>query len=165
MISSTPTDVWVIMQIAIDLCLIILFIIFVRQSRAANGRRKSTRVEQITGSVEPVLKEAQQVASQFETQLKEKQAIVKRLNERLDSRIISLNLLVNRADKCLTSSENVGGEKAAFHTDIHGVQQQIMGLAEKGFDSERIASDLGVSKGEVALVLDLKKKFLEMERT
>ncbi len=165
MISSTPIEVWVIVQIAIDLCLIILFVIFVRHSRAVNGGRKPMRVEQMTDSVESVLKEAQQVASQFETQLKEKQAIVKRLNERLDSRIISLNLLVDRADKCLTSGENLGGEKASLHTDIYGVQQQIMGLAEKGFDAERIAGDLGISKGEVALVLDLKKKFLEMERT
>ncbi len=164
MIASTPTEVWVIVQIAIDLCLIILFVIFVKQSRAVNGGRKPMRVEQMTDSVESVLKEAQQVASQFETQLKEKQAIVKRLNERLDSRIISLNLLVDRADKRVASGENVGSEKASLHTDIYGVKQQIMGLAEKGLDSERIAGDLGISKGEVALVLDLKKKFLEMER-
>jgi uncharacterized membrane protein len=165
MISSTPIEIWVIMQIVIDLCLIILFIIIVGQLRAARGRPKSFRLEQVTKAVEPVLKEAQEVAKQFETQLKEKQRIVKRLNERMDSRIISLNLLVTRTEGCLGSGGNVSGDKATFQRDVFDLQQQIMRLSEKGLDAPHIADRLAVSKGEVTLVLDLKKKFLEIERT
>lgn len=120
--------------------------------------------ERVTDTLEPILKEAQELAGQFESQLKEKQRIVRSLNERLDSRIISLNLLMNRAETCLASSKDVSRERATSHTDVYDLQQQIITLAEKGFDSERIANRLGISKGEVTLVLDLKKKFREMEQ-
>lgn len=164
MMSSTPIEFWVIMQVAIDLCLIILLIIFMRQVKAVSSRSKSSGVEQVANTVEPVLREAQKVARQFEGQLKEKQHIVRGLNERLDSRIISLNLLMNRAEARLASSENVSGEKPTSHRDVYHLQQEIIALAENGFGPEQIADRLGISKGEVTLVLDLKKKFLEMEQ-
>jgi hypothetical protein len=114
--------------------------------------------------VEPVLIETQQVAKQFEAQLEAKQRIVRRLNERLDSRVISLNLLLNRTDDCLASGKNISSDVSSFHSDFYGSQHEVMTLAEKGFDPEDIANRLGISKGEVALVLDLKKKFSQMEQ-
>ncbi len=163
MISSTPIEIWVTVQIAIDLCLIILFIIFVRQVRSSPA--KSIGVEELTNTVEPVLKEAKQVAMQFDTQLREKQHIVKKLNERLDSRIISLNLLLNRAEMGVTSGENTSSNSATNHMDVYDLQQDIIELAKKDLDPQHIANRLSISKSEVGLVLDLKKKFQEMERT
>jgi len=144
------------MQLAIDLCLIILFVVFIRQVRTVG---KSSKVEQMTGNVEQVLKEAKGIAGRFETQLEKKREIVNKLNEHLDSRIVSLNLLLNRAEECLASAK---GNK--FHTDVDLLQQEIIALAEGGSTCDEISNRLGISKGEVALVLDLQKKSLETEK-
>jgi len=158
----TSVEFWAIMQIIVDLCLIVLFIVFVRQVKALGDRSGASGTEHITDTLEPVLRDAQEVAGQFEVQLKEKQNIVRRLNEHLDRRIISLNLLLNRAEASLAS----GGSKAARHKDkdVCHLQQEIITLSEKGLSSEKIANRLGIAKGEVSLVLDLRKRFQEMDQ-
>lgn len=161
---SAPIEFWVITQVAIDLCLIILFVIFLRQVKGARAGPKSGQIERVTHILEPALRDAQALAGQFEAQLKEKQRIVSSLNERLDSRIISLNLLLNRAETCLTSCARVPGENATPGREVSDLQQEIITLAEKGLEAKEIASRLEISKGEVTLVLDLKKRFLEMEQ-
>lgn len=161
---SAPIEFWVITQVAIDLCLIILFVIFLRQVKGARAGPQSGQIERVTHILEPALRDAQALAGQFEVQLKEKQRIVSSLNERLDSRIISLNLLLNRAETCLASCARVSGENATAGREVSDLQQEIITLAEKGLEAKEIASRLEISKGEVTLVLDLKKRFLEMEQ-
>ncbi len=161
---SAPIEFWVITQVAIDLCLIILFVIFLRQVKGACTGPKSGQIERVTRILEPALRDAQALAGQFEAQLKEKQRIVSSLNERLDSRIISLNLLLNRAETCLASCARVPGENVTAGREVSDLQQEIVTLAEKGLEAKEIASRLEISKGEVTLVLDLKKRFLEMEQ-
>ncbi|MCK4388855.1 MAG: hypothetical protein KAV83_01290 [Desulfobacterales bacterium] len=151
---SASLQFWVILQLVVDLFLIILFIIFVRQFKAGGASLASSRVEPLPQGLEPLLKEAEKVAGQFETQLKEKQRLVKRLNEHLDSRIISLNLLLNRAEVC---------EKKP-HKHVYDLQEQIIALGVKGLGPQEIANRMGISKGEVTLVLELKRKFQEMEK-
>jgi DNA-binding NarL/FixJ family response regulator len=164
MMLSAPIEFWVITQVAIDLCLIILFVVFLRQVKGAGARPKPGEIEQVTQILEPVLRDAQASAGQFEAQLREKQRIVSSLNERLDSRIISLNLLLNRAEACIASCKKGPGENETPGREVSDLQQEIMTLAEQGLEAKEIASRLQVSKGEVTLVLDLKKRFLEMEQ-
>jgi len=158
----TSVEFWVIIQIIVDLCLIVLFIIFVRQVKVLGDRSGASGTEHVTDTLEPVLRDAQEVAGQFEIQLKEKQNIVRRLNEHLDRRIISLNLLLNRAEASLASC----GSEATRHKDkdVCHLQQEIITLSEKGLSSEKIANRLGIAKGEVSLVLDLRKRFQEMDQ-
>jgi len=165
---SIPSiEFWVIMQVAVDLCLIVLFLMVLRQMRGASTASGPAPVpapvEDVTAAIESVLTEAKDVASQFEVQLKEKQSIIRRLNERLDSRIIGLNLLLNRAEMYLNGKQTVPGQ-AGKYIDICGLQQEIITLAGKGLHPNVVADRLGISKTEVELVVELKKKFEEMEK-
>lgn len=163
MMLTAPIEFWVITQVAIDLCLIVLFVLFLRQVKAG-GRRNLGEIEQVTQILEPVLRDAQASAGRFEAQLREKQRLVSGLNERLDSRIISLNVLLNRAESCLVSCEKAPGQKANCGRELSDLQEEIMTLAEQGLEAKDIAGRLDISKAEVTLVLDLKKRFLEMEQ-
>jgi len=165
---SIPSiEFWFIMQVAVDLCLIVLFVMVLRQMRGASTASGPAPVpapvEDVTAAIESVLTEAKDVASQFEVQLKEKQSIIRRLNERLDSRIIGLNLLLNRAEMYLNGKQTVPGQ-AGKYIDICGLQQEIITLAGKGLHPNVVADRLGISKTEVELVVELKKKFEEMEK-
>ena len=162
---SAAIQFWVVVQVVVDLLLIILFIIFMRQLKASMAKQASCDVKPLPQVLEPLLKEAEKVAGQFETQLMEKQRLVRRLNEHLDNRIISLNLLLNRAEVCLASHEKESWGKNGRHRHVYDLQEEIIGLGEKGLAPQEIANRMGISKGEVTLVLELKRKFQEMEKS
>ncbi len=164
MMLPLSTEFWVIVQLVVDLCLIVMFVVFIRQVKADGRRSGDLKMPDEANSLESVLRDARDVAKQFDVQLKEKQHIVSRLNERLDSRIISLNLLLNRAEASLDSGQNVLEKNATSHKDVNELQRQVLALDQAGLGPGKIAGRLGIAKGEVALVLDLKRKFREMEQ-
>ena len=163
MMMSSAVGFWVIVQVLVDLLLIIFFIVLMRQCRAGKVRQESSGIAAFPQVLESFLKEAEKVAGQFEIQLKEKQRLVRRLNEQLDSRIISLNLLLNRAEVCLASHEKESGGENKQYKHVYDLQQEIIDCGEKGLSQQEIANRVGISEGEVRLVLELKRKFTEME--
>lgn len=165
MMLSMSVGFWVIVQVLVDLLLIIFFIVFIKQFRAGKARQESSGIAAFPRVLEPLLKEAEKVSGQFETQLKEKQRLVRRLNEQLDSRIISLNLLLNQAEVCLVSHEKEAWGENRQYKHVYDLQQEIIDFGEKGLSIQEIANRVGISKGEVRLVLELKRKFQEMEES
>ena len=148
---------WVIFQIILDLFLVVLGLLFIRSYKT--GLRKEAAREaarQVIDLLEPLLKEAGETALAFEDQLKEKASLVQNINERLDSRIISLNLLLNRA--AAQVSEGAAHE-SPVPNHIYDQQQAILKLYGENCHPEEIAKRLSMPKGEVDLVIDLKRKF------
>lgn len=156
-----PIEFWVVLQIMMDLVLILLLIFFFKhlQTRMSTDASRKA-VEQVVGVLEPFLKEADSTARAFEMQLKEKKRLVNQLNEALDSRIISLNLLLNRSEAYLPTGS---GSLPSAHGHVYDQQAAILELYKKGQGAEAIARTLSMPRCEVDLVLDLKKKILEME--
>lgn len=157
----STTEFWIAIQLLIDLLLVLLIFYFLRNIKN-RLRLSATRevAERVIGALEPLLKEADSVSKTFEGQLKEKNGLIKELNEKLDSRIISLNLLLNRSEVFLSSEvRNVAG--GSDH--VYDQQASIVELYEQGHSAEEIAGKLSMPRGEVDLVIDLKKKFLKMK--
>jgi hypothetical protein len=153
---------WVAFQMVIDLVLVLLVVYFLRFFRTALPKDASGEaVKRVIGMLEPLLKEADATAKAFERQLKEKNRIIQQLNERLDSRIISLNLLLNRAETCQKSGE-VSGVQA--HSDVYDQQKAIVDLFNRGHDAKAVAGKLALPKREVEMVFNLKRKFLKIEQ-
>ena len=149
-------------QIGIDLIIVIVFIFLMKRFKHFN---KGPSVDKPTKVFESLLIDAEKMAGQFKAQLEEKHRLIQNLNEQLDKRIISLNILLNRAD-VLLSSRSEGGEALHTNTAATEVQQtEIIKLAREGRSAEKIAQILSIPQGEVKLVLDLKKKFLRMAET
>jgi hypothetical protein len=149
---------WILFQIVLDFFLVILILLFIRSYKS--GLRKEAAEEaarQVISLLEPLLKEARTTALTFEEQLKEKARLVQNINERLDSRIISLNLLLNRADAHLSEADSDGEDSTKNH--IYDQQKAILKLYAENHDPEEIAKRLSLPRGEVDLVIDLKKKF------
>ena len=145
----------ILAQIGIDIAIIIFFIFFLRSLRYANASKSFNKVAK---TFESLLTDADNVAERFREQVEEKHSLLKSLNEQLDKRIISLDVLLNRADVLLSSKgkrASEGNYKPAF---LGSQQTEIMGLAKKGYGVEEIANMLSLPKGEVKLVLDLKER-------
>jgi len=130
---------------------------------------------QIIDMLEPLVKEADSAAISFDQQIRDKRSLIRGLNESLDSRIISINLLLSRAESTLSQAMNLSdtnprASKPLMHVDnnspgedLFDQQKNIVALYDKGFNVDAIASRLSMPKGEVQLVISLKKKFMAME--
>ena len=154
---------WIVGQIIIDIVLVLLFLYLIRTTNSARSADISDNtVGKLTEVIGPFLKDAERVATAFESQLQEKNRIIRKLNEHLDDRIISLNLLLNRAELYI---EELQEKDKTSQPKSHIVDRQklIINLARQGLDSENIAKKLSISVGEVKLILDLKEKFSQKE--
>ena len=149
---------WVILQIAIDfLMLAIILYLLKRLKRTLQGSISKNAAEKTIAMLEPLLNEADSTAKTFEKQLKKKGMLIERLNEKIDSRIIGLNLLLNRAELQLNDGPGI----QQTHMDkAYDHQESIVHLHMKGCNSEDIARKLSLPKGEVDLVIDLKNKLI-----
>lgn len=154
-------ELWVIFQIVVDFILVVLILWLLKNMkfRLQQDISKDTS-EKVMEMIEPLLTQANHIATTFGKQLKEKNHLIHKLNEKLDSRIISLNLLLNRTESLLGK-----GNKDSESPSIHAYDQQesILQMYVAGKSPSEIAKTLSLPKGEVALVLDLKKKLLTIQ--
>jgi hypothetical protein len=152
---------WIVIQMIIDLALVVLILYFIRHLKAGLSTNASKEAAgRVLGLLEPLLKEADAIAKAFEKQLKEKNRIIGNLNERLDSRIISLNLLLNRSERHFSAGPKKT-KNGAGH--IYDQQKAIVDLLNRGYDTDAVSQKLSLPKGEVEMVSDLKQKFLKLE--
>jgi hypothetical protein len=180
-------------QLFIDLVLLGLFMVLFKRLKSQSKEKSSSEkmagvaeeagrtASEIIDMLEPLVKEADAAATSFDLQIRDKKSLIRGLNDSLDSRIISINLLLSRADSMLARATNAsqvtqGGSNAmgqasnplgqasnAFEEDVFDQQKSIVGLYEQGLDVDAIASRLSMPKGEVKIVISLKKKFVAME--
>ncbi len=137
------------------------------------GRSAKDIIEMLT----PLVNEAKNAAASFDSQIREKRGLIKNLNDALDSRIISINLLLSRAktlhnkleDQQKTFQEDqpvrpFSSPMPSGGTTLVDQQNQIIDLYFQKMDADTIAQKLSLPKGEVQLVIDLKEKFIAMEQ-
>ncbi|NWH04088.1 hypothetical protein [Desulfobacter latus] len=198
MMLQVPTEFLVILSLIIDLFLMFLLLLFIRRANrlqrnltptpetdlgdiTAQTRKKAQVVamEVLTETsemIEPLLEASKDAAKEFERLVQEKQTLTRKLDQSLDSKMISINLLLSRANTLYTQLENQHnsllntlpkGGHALFHqeTDALDQQQRIIDLYYQKVDIDTIAERLSIPRGEVALVIDLKEKFLAMEKS
>jgi hypothetical protein len=136
--------------------------------------------------LEPMVAASGDAAQEFDQLIREKKKISRDLNEALDSKIISINLLLSRAGAIQKQLEEQqyqirhsrpdlsppglsppGGSLPLVsrkESDILDQQNQIIDLYYQQMDIDTIAERLSIPKGEVQLVIDLKEKFVAMEQ-
>ena len=133
-------------------------------------------VKEISQMLEPLLKASQSAALEFDLLIREKKKLSKDLNHALDSKMISMNLLLSRAGEFHKKLEEQLCEIRRFRPgtisspsfrkepDVLDQQNQILNLYYEQMDINTIAQRLSIPKGEVQLVIDLKEKFVAMEQ-
>jgi uncharacterized protein DUF6115 len=190
MIELFSIEFWIAILFTINFFLVIVVFLLVKRinrfnlgrssqnqtdSSSDDGEAASQSASDIISLLEPLVRESRKAAISFDTQIKEKKRLLKGLNDALDSRIISINLLLSRADamqqkmekRQMIMNQPMPASNPTYlntSSDIMINQQsQIIELHSNQFDVDTIAEKLSIPKGEVQLVIDLKKKFMAME--
>jgi hypothetical protein len=158
MMSFIDLKFLILAQIGIDIAIIAVFIFLIMRFRSLRINQSLNRGVQLFDSL---LTDADRLSGDFRVQLEEKQQLIRSLNEQLDRRILSLNILLSRAD-ALLGSESSEARDLTSHRSPSGQEKEIIKLAEEGHDPNRIAQLLSLSKGEVKLVLDLKTRLTKI---
>lgn len=184
-------EFWITILFFINFFLVIFLFVFVKKINRLNlagpdiphqddGREDANLVSgsaaDIIEMLEPLVEESRKAAISFDRQIKEKKRLVKELNDALDSRIISINRSLSRADALQKKLEkspplinpssplpNTISFNAASNAMLDH-QHQIIEMYNQQFDIDSIAQRLSIPKGEVQLVIELKKKFVAMEK-
>ncbi len=193
MIELFSLKFWIGTQFIIDLFIILCFLVFVKRLsrlRVAdpytfngslnddmNRDNSEKTANEIIEMLEPFVKESRATADSFDRQIKEKKKLIKELNDSLDSRIISINLLIGRAEAAKEDLRNLKMEIArqplpmlpvmqtpGASANVLDQQNSIIDMHNRGFDIDAIVSKLSMPRGEVKLVIDLKEKFRAMEQ-
>jgi hypothetical protein len=138
--------------IAIDIVFFVFLILFFR--RLTHIRRNTLLVDEIE-TFEAIIRDSDETAGQFNQQLKNKVAFIKKLNRKIDKRINSLNLLLNRSNIVLSEYSNVRADDPPNDKDNQVRRQEILKLAKNGHPVEAIARKLAIPRGEVMLTLNL----------
>lgn len=147
---------WVVLQMMINLMLVGVLFAVVRHVKTVLWKEVSRDVvRHVLGRLEPLLEASRSTAMQFERQLEEKRKLILELNETIDSRITRLTLMLNRADVRLSAGSQ------AFSPSRADRQSDVWNLFRQGLEVEAIANQLSIPRGEVELMIDLKKKALK----
>ena len=152
--------IWLALQLIIDFVLVVgIFWYLSRVKKELEDNIVNSSSSKIQKKIYPFLSEAEKTSTQFDNLLKEKKKIVKDLNTTLDSRISSLTFLVNRADNILKSGADISFNSAEDKNEPENREYKIIELYEQGFKSEEIARKIGISTGEVSMIISLRNKF------
>jgi len=140
----------------------------------ASALAASGAAREVTAALEPLMKASRDAALEFDQLIREKKKISKDLNDALDSKIISINLLLSRANSLQKQLEEqqfrfarsgpVRPEPLPAEPSVLDQQNRIIDLYYQKVDIDTIAEQLSIPKGEVQLVIDLKEKFVAMEQ-
>jgi len=138
--------------VAIDMVFFVLLILFFK--RLAHLKRNTLLVDEIE-TFEALIRDSGETAGQFNQQLQNKVAFIKKLNQKLDKRIRSLNLLLNRSNIVLSEYSKHTPVNQLHDKQSKTRRQKILKLANQGQPSEAIARKLGIPRDEVMLTLNM----------
>ncbi len=185
MTESFSIEFWIATLFIINFIVVIFLFLFVKRINRLNtnfdhGQTNQNEYDEhfeysgqtadsaagIVKMLEPLVKQSQKTSLSFDKQIKEKKRLIKELNDALDSRIISINLLLSRAD-ALYKKKYVKQNQPNLNLSSNAVydqQNKIIEMYNQDYDVDSIAQELSIPKGEVLLVIDLKKRFIAMEK-
>ncbi|MGM0419108.1 MAG: DUF6115 domain-containing protein [Thermodesulfobacteriota bacterium] len=152
--------IWLALQLIIDFVLVAgIFWYLSRVKKELEDKIVNSSSSKIQKKIYPFLSEAEKTSMQFDNLLKEKKKLVKDLNTTLDSRISSLTFLVNRADSIIKSGGDISFNGNEEKNEPENREYKIIELYEQGLKSEDIARKIGISTGEVSMIISLRNKF------
>ena len=150
----------IILQIAIDFSIFAVFILLMIRLRSFS---KDSSLNEKLKRYESLLTDAADMSERFNMMLKEKKDIIIKVNEHLDKRIKSLHAMLNRTD-ALLFNHKISYQDDPDQNSLKNHNKEILKLSREGFDPDYIADSLFISREEVMLVLDLKKKISKKDR-
>lgn len=142
-------EFWIFLQIAIDI--ILLFIIYFYLIRDRNrlggepsGEMNEEKLEALSDSLGQMISESKRVLGE--------------MFEKLESKEGQIDRLIEEGDELVSKLQKTISETLPKSEESHDKYQQALKLANDGLSADEISERVKLSKGEVGLILDLRKE-------
>lgn len=147
---------WVIGQTAIEIIIIFLLLWFIKSHLAM--RKKNNDLSAVFEKPEQILAEMRELTRQLDKNLEEKKEISNKMLGQLDE-------ILEKADQSYTQLQNIIKEYSSkpVHSynsehDSRKVRTSVNDLLKKGLSKQEIAQQLGISVGEIELLIKLQNR-------
>ena len=143
---------WIIGQTAIEVIIIFLMLWFLRSHFAV--RKQNSELNAFFEHPERILAEMKELTRQLDKNLEEKKEISKKMLGQLED-------ILKKADRSYNQLQNLlkeySSRPASHHPDNDSIRMHtsVNDLLKQGFSKEEIARQLGISVGEIELLIKL----------
>jgi DNA-binding NarL/FixJ family response regulator len=144
----------IVILIGIDIIFFAVLVLLFRQLRQI---KQNSLLSNEIDIFESLIRDSDETAGQFNEQLKGKVRFIKKLNHKLDKRIGSLNLLLNRSNLVLSANAQTSAEGRDKQQQVKSRRRKILEMAKDGNSVEAIATKLSIPRGEVRLTLNMQR--------
>lgn len=138
---------------------IIFFIYIIMLTKKLKQNKNNASLDNEIDLFESLIRDSNDMAGKFSDQLKDKKKLIVKLNEKLDKRISSLRILLNRSDILLSESYKRKKADIPYDNKKQGSRyHDILKLAKDGKQIKEISRILSVPHGEVLLTLNMNRE-------
>lgn len=147
------TQIWIIGQIAIDIVMVLLLLWFLR----FQGKRQLSWQdhETVIRRSEVILNEMKEISRSLEKNLEEKKVLSRQILDQLEQGLKQAEESYQRIADIIPRSCGTLPQSSASAKDNHQTMSSIQALLEKGLSKGEIARHLGMSVGEIELLIKL----------
>jgi len=155
-------EFWIFFQIAVDIILlVIIFFYFIRD------RKKQTtpfqeidedRVRALLDSFNQMMQESKSILDEIYEGLDKEKNSLQQMEERLEFKKGEMGKSIEAADRFLIRLQEITDKDIIKSETGHDKYEQAIKLAREGLNDDEIAEAVELPKGEVELILNLKKE-------
>lgn len=147
---------WVIGQTAIEIIIIFLLLWFIKSHLAMRKRNKDLNA--VLEKPEQILAEMRELTRRLDKNLEEKKKISRKMLGQLDD-------ILEKADQSHNQLKRIIKEYSSMPIDSHNtahdsqkVRASVKDLLKQGLSNQEIAQQLGISVGEIELLIKLQNR-------
>ncbi len=147
---------WVIGQTAIEIIIIVLLLWFIKSHLAM--RKKNADLSAVFEKPEQILAEMRELTRQLDKNLEEKKEISHKMLGQLDEILDKADQTYNQLQSIIKEYSSRPVNSCNSENDTRRVRTSVNDLLKKGLTKQEIARQLGISVGEIELLIKLQSR-------
>jgi len=149
-------ETWVIGQTAIEIIIILLLLWFIKSHLAM--RKKNSDLSSVFEKPEQILAEMKELTGQLDKNLEEKKEISKKMLGQLDEILKKADQSYNQLQSIIKEYSSKPVHSYNTEQDSRRVRTSVNDLLKQGLSKQEIAQQLGISVGEIELLIKLQNR-------
>jgi hypothetical protein len=143
-------------QLVIDIAFFVVILLLLRQLNKRITRNPTRGDSATIGELKKLMTDSQNSADLFLRAIQESEERLNKLARQLDTREKRIVILIEKAESLIQklTSQQAGGESVDSGGEKYG---QIIRMSKEGLSREEIVKRLGVTMGEINLVVELEE--------
>ena len=146
---------WVIAQTAVEIIIIFILLWFIKSHLAM--KKKNNDLSAVFEKPEQILAEMKELTRQLDKNLEEKKEISSKMLGQLDEILKKADQSYNQLQNVIKEYSSKPVQSFSSENDSRRVRTSVNDLLKQGLSKQEIAQQLGISVGEIELLIKLQK--------